>query len=145
MAKRYSQKEQRAAVARLLAEPGLSVRQLAAEMGVSVSTLHRWRQSYAPTPTPDESDAPLSSSQMIALLRERLIKSAVTLASSLDEVVDNAPLNQRATALSQLIDKIIKLAEQLPVEHEQVIRIEYLHPDGSIRQRPPWAEDDSTE
>lgn len=145
MAKRYSQKEQRAAVARLLAEPGLSVRQLAAEMGVSASTLRRWRQSYAPTPTPDESDAPLSSSQMIALLRERLIKSAVTLASSLDEVVDKAPLNQRATALSQLIDKIIKLAEQLPVEHEQVIRIEYLHPDGSIRQRPPWAEDDSTE
>lgn len=145
MAKRYSQKEQRAVVARLLAEPGLSVRQLAAEMGVSVSTLRRWRQSYAPTPTPHESDAPLSSSQMIALLRERLIKSAVTLASSLDEVVDNAPLNQRATALSQLIDKIIKLAEQLPIEHEQVIRIEYLHPDGSIRQRPPWAEDDSTE
>lgn len=145
MAKRYSQKEQRAAVARLLAEPGLSIRQLAAEIGVSVSTLRRWRQSYAPTPTPDKSDAPLSSSQMIALLRERLIKSAVTLASSLDEVVDNAPLNQRATALSQLIDKIIKLAEQLPVEHEQVIRIEYLHPDGSIRQRPPWAEDDSAE
>lgn len=147
MANKYSPQQQRAALLRLETEPNLTQVQLCREMGISTATLRNWRKKHSSPPSPPENTAleEMSSPEMIGLLRERLIKSAVSLANSLDEVIEVAPLNQRATALSQLIDKIIKLAEQLPIEHEQVIRIEYLHPDGSIRQRPPWTEEDSTE
>lgn len=80
-------------------------------------------------------------------LYTHLLDDALRLAESLEDVIDDAPLNQRVHALSQLIDKIIKLAAVLPrpAEAERVIRHEYRYADGTIHPTPPWADEDYTE
>lgn len=84
--------------------------------------------------------------QTLHALLDELTGNALDLASSLGEVIDDAPLNQRAAALAQIIDRIMKLAALLPPpKTEQVFRIEYVDPDGSIHNAPFWARKDSEE
>lgn len=130
MARRYSEREKIDALARLAAS-GDDVAAISAQTGIPASTLRGWLRRGR---TPDEA---------LNALREQLIADAAALADSLIEVIDDAPLHQRATALNQLVDKIIRLAEKLPPDQrEEVIRIEYIQPDGSVRDTPPWAADD---
>ena len=72
-----------------------------------------------------------------------MIEDAIRLSESIEEVIDEAPLNQRATALNQMIDKIIKLSKELPQTGEQVIRIEFIDPDGTTHETPYWSRDHS--
>ncbi len=138
MSRQYTAAEKAAALARLAANNGSAAR-ASAETGIPESTLRGWaRQPPPPAPAPPAADA-------LAQLRAALIDNAVTLALSLDDAIAAAPLGQRAAALNQLIDKILKLADRLPASGEQVIRIEYGDADGTTHAAPPWARDDSAE
>ena len=124
----YSADEKARALQRLQDNNG-DIRRTSAETGISPRTLRRW--SAADTPEAPEAENALEDS--LHELREQLIKDAVALAVSLLDVIEDAPLNQRATALNQLIDKILKLADDLPDTEVPVIRIEYEDPEDAYR------------
>ncbi len=79
-------------------------------------------------------------------LHQQLEQDALQLAQAIEAAIDGAPLNQLATALGTVVDRYLKLDEYLQSkqsqESEQVIRIEYQYPDGTIHSTPPWANDD---
>lgn len=137
MAKRYTDDERAQALERLDTNRG-DLHLTSAETGISVGTLRQWkRRSYK--------NADQVVEESLKYLQEQLIDNAVKLAESLEAATVDAPLNHRAAALGQLIDRIIKLAERIPqaVQREQVIRIEYRDPDGSIHSTPYWSRGDS--
>jgi hypothetical protein len=134
--------------------------------GVSVTTLRRWAKRENTPVYGDEvvrlrgelaglkakiEAQPLTSESagddMRAWLHNNvlphLIEGALLLSSSIPEVIEQASLSQRVTALNQLLDKIMKLLALVPTYGEQVLRVEYVHPDGTIHGTPHWAEDDS--
>ena len=137
MAKRYTDDERAQALERLEANRG-DFHLTSAELGISVRALRQWKRLYQKTTEQVVEDS-------LKYLQEQLIDNAVKLAESLEAATVDAPLNHRAAALGQLIDRIIKLAERIPqaVQREQVIRIEYRDPDGSIHSTPYWARGDS--
>lgn len=92
-----------------------------------------------PSPPPEAQKAARASP--LPALRQRVLQQALALADSLDEAIAEAPLNQRASALGVLIDRLIKLERELPESEEQkrVIRIEYQYPDGTRHTAAPWS------
>lgn len=76
-------------------------------------------------------------------LEQQLIHNTLKLVESLDSVMAESPLNQRTAAIGSLLDRYLKLHEHLGSvsshQGEQVNRIEYIYPDGSIHDTPPWA------
>jgi transposase-like protein len=136
--KRYTEAEKRAALARLHENSG-NVRLTSAETGVSPRTLRTWAQRQQSAPAP-----PVESEPVEARLRDLLMDNILRLADSLEATIDDAPLNQRASALAQLIDRLLKLAHKLSDEQRQhVLRMEYVDPDGSVHPSPPWARERS--
>lgn len=80
-------------------------------------------------------------------VQRRLTESATRLMESLDDAaIADAPLNQRAAALGIVLDRLMKLHQvaekSRPPQEEEVIRIEYKDPDGSIHSTPYWARED---
>jgi hypothetical protein len=77
-------------------------------------------------------------------VRRRLSLTAVKLMESLDEdTINAAPLNQRAAALGIVLDRLMKLHQTAEKSsEEEVLRIEYRDPDGSIHSTPYWARED---
>ena len=57
---------------------------------------------------------PPETTEAFQTLHDKLLAIAEILANRIVEAIDEAPLNQRMTALSQLIDRIAKLAALLP-------------------------------
>lgn len=78
-------------------------------------------------------------------LYHKLVEKAHLLLDAITpEAVADAPLNQQASALGVLIEKLLKLQETVEASpahnsKEKVIRIEYKHADGRISDAPPWA------
>ena len=157
---RYSQ-DVKAAALNTLDEQAGNFSQASRLTGIPVDSLRRWAKQREQQRT---EDALLALGENVEILRERtngqamdtseekdsllavkaqMLSSALILAESLRKGIDETPLNHRANALNQLIDKIIKMAELLPEDNEQVIRIEYLDADGSIHSTPYWAREDS--
>lgn len=134
MARRYTPDEKQTALAALV-QTGGSYNRAAALTGVSVRTLRQWEREAA------EADG----ERVLADLRHRLIENVIQLADSLETKIDDAPLNQHASALAQLIDRLMKLAEKLPqtAPDDGIRQIEYIYPDGSTHTTPPWARHDS--
>ena len=133
MGKRYTKDEKIRALDSLQVNGG-DLHKTASETGVPFVTLRGWQRKL-------QAQQERQELEMLQKLRRRLLESAVRLADRVNETVLEAPLNQCATALSAVIDRFMKLEEFLPKNnaHEQVIRIEYLHPDGTIHSSPPWA------
>lgn len=70
----------------------------------------------------------------------RLADKALELVNALSsEKMKSAALNQIATSLSIVIDRFLKLQENMVEEAEQVIRFEFRHPDGTLRPTPYWS------
>lgn len=85
--------------------------------------------------------------EQLAQVRRQLVMKAVELLNELDtQRIANAPLNQWASALSAIIDKLIKLIAQSESmdaaanQERQVMQIEYVYPDGTTHRAPPWAD-----
>ena len=85
--------------------------------------------------------------QQLAL--ENMLQEATRLSASLGEAIEDAPLGQRATALNQLLDKVLKvlaLAQGNVAAQEEVrVRVEFQDADGSLHETPFWARADSEE
>ena len=159
---RYSDEERQAALDCLAANEG-DFQRTSADTGISVGTLRKWaRRAREDSSGGDLTqvraqlaayqqhlrDNPLPEDMLEAAGRRlmlSMIDDALRLSESIEEVIDDAPLNQRASALNQLIDKIIKLSKELPQTGEQVIRIEYVWPDGTAHETPYWTRGHSDE
>jgi hypothetical protein len=137
MTRTYPKEVRARAVQRLLACEDEN--RISQEMDIPVETLRAWRQ---------ELEQMAARGDTLPYLRERLIDNVMQLADSLDKAIDDAPLNQRAGALAQLVDRLIKLAEKLGSNEGQtgkVWTIEHRYPDGSRHAVPPWAGADTEE
>jgi hypothetical protein len=103
------------------------------QTGVSERTIARWRQKYRPAMTTKTTIPPaidavptitLANDAALLRLRDQLVQHAFALSDSFEEGIANATLSQRAAALSQIIDRIVKLAAFLPppdIEKEIVL------------------------
>lgn len=136
--KKYSAAEKQRALDTL--QQYSSMRAAARALDIPFYTLKEWRKQARVQQAEQEL-------KTLHALRRRLAESALRLAESLDEMIEGAPLNQRASALGLIFDRYFKLDQHLSArekqqQQSQVIRIEYLYPDGTIHPSPPWAEDD---
>jgi hypothetical protein len=160
---RYTDEQQQAALDCLASNDG-DFAQTSARTNIPERTLRKWAQGQ---------QASLSRAAALAALRDQLaayaesirqhsqpddvvghagtvlmlsmIDDAIRISGSMWETIDAAPLNQRASALNQLIDKILRLSKELPHTGEQVIRIEFIDPDGTAHETPYWARSHSDE
>ena len=152
---RYSRQFKLQAVSRAAAEPD-QIPAIARDLGIDESVLYRWRRQTALPPAAAEPEAAAAASEPAAgpapddqtqRLRHKLLETALTLASAIGESSEGAPLNQLSAALGLVVDRLLRLEAARPpastVQHEEVIRIEYIYPDGTRHTAPPWAEDDS--
>ncbi len=149
----YDAETRRAALACLAAQEG-NYRKAGAATGISISTLRRWarqekqanrRDAVAPGGATGHPPAPAGDAQqqLERLVLVNMLEDARQLAGSLQEVIDDAPLGQRATALNQLLDKILKIMALLPRQEEVLVRVEFQGEDGAAHEAPPWAGADS--
>lgn len=138
MPRRYTDDDKRQALDCLRANGG-DCRRTSQETGIPARTLRGWARQARQAE--EEADMERAMAQM----RHRLIDNVLRLANSLEAKIDDAPLNQHASALAQLVDRLIKLAEKLPQSSSdgEIRQIEYIYPDGSTHHTPPWANDDS--
>jgi transposase-like protein len=135
---RYTPAERRDALRQIEAAGG-DLAAVSASTGIPLATLRRWHDEY-------EAGRPARIRAELRRLEERLIENTRRLVESLEAVIDDAPLGQRATAAGALLDRFLKIEAYLAdAQHgaarDPVIRIEYRHPDGSIQVAPPWADD----
>lgn len=134
------------------------VQRTSRELGISDRTLYKWRKNAGlqfspPPPTSPTLDFPphyevgrglgggdnLPADDLQALLdlKAEMVRAAKYIAVNIIAAVEAAPLGQRVTALAQLIDRISKLAAQLPAaEDEEIIVYE---------KRDTYAEENSAE
>jgi transposase-like protein len=146
---RYSSEEKQQILDRAKANRG-DVTRTAAEFGIHPATIYKWRKttkfanslssfSSPISPTSDstvgtglalstdsQDTYPIPPDDLQALrdLKSQMLREAEYISVNIRSAVDDAPLSQRVTALAQLIDRIIKLAAELPAPKEkQVIRI----------------------
>ena len=86
---------------------------------------------------PAAPDSPHAQLEQLALVN--MLQEAMRLSESLGEAIDDAPLGQRATALNQLLDKILKIMALMPRQEEVRVRVEFQGEDGAAHETPPWA------
>lgn len=147
MARRYTLDTKIHALNQLDKYEGDTLR-IADELSIPLSTLQKWharasslRKRYRQR-NKRQADHLKSDLQVAMLDRSMAILNRMD-----DETLNNAPLNQLATALSALVNHALKLEEAIEDTHEQeeqekVIRFEFVS-DGRITETPPWAEDSS--
>ena len=144
MPRHYTDDEKRLVLDRLIANHG-DVTRTAQQFHLDASTIYRWQkqnelqnsdhsqlqysqhlQHSASLPSPVTTgegpgvgvELPPETTQAFQTLHDKLLAIADTLSNRIVEAIDDAPLNQRMTALSQLIDRIAKLAALLPEDAE---------------------------
>jgi len=120
----FSPERKNHALQRLAANYG-NVARTAAETGISERTLMRWRRQNPPPPPPPTQlitppSLPADDLEALINLKGRLIEAADYISFNIIPAVEAAPLGQRVSALAQLIDRISKLAAELPVEDEEM-------------------------
>ncbi len=156
---RYSDEERQAALDCLAANEG-NYAQTSKQTGISVKTLKRWAQQEATSgdelrqlrvqlaafrsqeSTTRHEDPRLQFAEKVLVI---LMDDAIRLADSIDEVIDDAPLNQRSAALNQLLGNIMKLMALLPPIEENVTRVEFIDCDDTAHETPYWSRNDPDE
>ena len=141
MPRHYTDEEKRLVLDRLIAN-NFDVARTADEFHLTTTTIYRWMKaanveqngqlqlqqlqqmqhfehSDSPSLRSGEGlgegiELPPETTQAFQTLHDKLLAIAEILANRIVEAIDEAPLNQRMTALSQLIDRIAKLAALLP-------------------------------
>jgi transposase-like protein len=138
-------KPDRQTALRALARHNGNVTTTAREMGVSRTTIRRWRDEAAQQPNLDA-------------LEHTLLAHAAVLAGDLlaGEIV-TAPLNQRASALGMLVDRLLKLESRRAAqaagdpeadttdEDDQRARLVYRDLKGNLREWGDWDHDEEDE
>jgi hypothetical protein len=99
------------------------------------------------TETEQAADSAEQVTEVLKQLQRQLLDLALEIVNEMEESIADAPLNQQVAALKAILDSVLKLEERMPRDEKEgsVIRLEYIDPDGSIHQTPPWARGDSHE
>ena len=118
---------------------------ISAENQIPVSTLRTWYRNRDALRHEYQQHLRQVAAEKMTLVQHHMADKALELVNAMDtERINNAPLNQLSSALGVLIDRFLKLQEsqqEHDAEHtEQVIRYEFRHPDGSLRETPYHAE-----
>ncbi len=130
------------------------------QTGVPRRTLFRWKtqRDLVPQMPPlpvlpqvpslideKEGEAVEDLQETLSDLQRDLLKQIRHLIKTMRPSIDSAPLNQRVVAFSMLVDRFLMLqhhlAQSSPSE-EQIIRFEFMDPDGSIHDTPQWSRDE---
>ncbi len=116
-----------------------------AASGYSQSQLRKWNKQRDDIRREQQLHEREQNARRMQQLISRMMERAAQIVDQMDEeTIANAPLNQLSSMLGVLVDRYIKLQDLMPaLETEQVIRLEYKYPDGTIHSTPPWAEEDS--
>lgn len=115
---------------------------IASELTIPVSTLQKWRARETDLRRAYRIQCTRQVAHLKSELQVAMLDRSMAIVERMDdETLNNAPLNQLATALSALVNQALKLEEAIEDTDEQteekVIRIEYLY-DGSVHKTPPW-------
>jgi transposase-like protein len=140
MTQRYSDDDRMDAMERLRINGG-DVAKTSAETGFSQHTLRKWLRLQIIAEEVDQQ-------AVIRGVRQEIMREALDLIAILSQKKTEASFNQLATALNQLLDKFIKLAEQLPEESEEddhKVQIEFIDVEGNVIPPPSWTEGDLIE
>ncbi|MBI5666476.1 MAG: hypothetical protein HZC41_00590 [Chloroflexi bacterium] len=165
MPKKYSPETRAAALAALQANNN-DILLTSLQTGVSSRTLYDWRRQLwlqqsvlqPQCPVLPQQNPPLSPADdqaetvpefendldALAFLRRQIMRELVTLSAELQRGMASSSPYQRVLALSQLLDRLMKLDEHLQPylpAHNQIRTIEYIYPDGSRHDVPPWYDD----
>jgi transposase-like protein len=143
MKKRYSLEEQIAALS-VLEEHGGDVATAATSTGIPAEVLRRWYKQQADLQREYQQQQQAQAALLMTQVQRQLAEKSLQIVTALDEDrIAKAPLNQLATALGILIDRYLKLTDDVPQDTEQVIRFEFQTPEGVISATPPWANHDT--
>ncbi len=143
MKKRYSLEEQIAALS-VLEEHGGDVVTAATSTGIPAEVLRRWHKQQADLQRDYQQQQQAQAALLMTQVQRKLAEKSLQIVDALDEEhIAKAPLNQLATALGILIDRYLKLTDDVPQDTEQVIRFEFQTPEGVISATPPWANHDT--
>lgn len=143
MKKRYSLEEQIAALS-ALEEHGGDVATTATSTGIPAEALRRWYKQQAALQREYQQRQQAQAALLMTQVQRKLAEKSLQIVDALDEEhIAKAPLNQLATALGILIDRYLKLTDDVPQDTEQVIRFEFQTPEGVISATPPWANHDT--
>jgi hypothetical protein len=114
-----------------------------ARLNIPISHLRRWQKEALPLRRQMADEQKQRAETAIVKAQMAMAEASVRLISAIDEErIAKAPLNQIASALGVVVDRYLKLAgDDQPTE--QVIRFEYVSPNGDIAQSPPWADEHS--
>ena len=139
MTRRYTPKEKSNALDQLASCDG-DITEASKRTGIPAQTLRRWVEAQRKH---------RRERQWAKMERayDKLAENAMKLTQAISEQIDDAPLNQLATTLNAVVNQFLKLDEQIAQmqtesESEQVYRVEYKYPDGSLHARPHWARND---
>jgi hypothetical protein len=154
----YSDEEREAALDRLAACEG-DFRRVSEETGVSEKTLRKWarqaqvqgdemsalknslldfeqRLAAERASKPEEADL---GGWLFSDLPLQLARDALRLSESMAEVIEDAPLNQRMSALSQCVEMILKLRKAMPDSGKHEVIFGYENPyNGKTYDAPYW-------
>ena len=148
MPRNYTDTEKQLVLDRLIANHG-DIPRTALETGVSDRTLLRWRTETdikspqialmssptsptSPTQSPsmengqggDVNNLPPETIETFQDIHDKLLPIIDILTGRIVEAIDEASLSQRIIALSQLIDRVTKLAALLPQPVEEIIYVD---------------------
>jgi len=137
--------QQRADALRQLRANDNNIHTVSIKTGIHEKTLRKWRYQH-------ESERAERLLARLQQLEEDLLENTLQIVESLNDVIENAPLNQRTSAIGALVDRYLKVNEHLreiaddqtEENDEKVIRIEYVDPDGSTHDTPYWTRADFT-
>lgn len=149
MSRRYSPDQKAEALALLQANGSISQTSMMTE--IPERTLYTWRreqwrerklqqlQQQPPPPPPPQMSDFETDADAFAYMREHIIGELLNIVTTLKEDRFFSTPYQRVLALSQLLDRLIKLdAYRPPTREENMIVIRYQDPDGTLHGSPYW-------
>jgi transposase-like protein len=138
--RQFTREQKVQALQRLSANRGDVIR-TAREIGVTPQTIYKWKQALK-SDDPGNAHASASPSgaisdeavlQRLYGLEDRVLSLSEELSNTISEAIKESPLNQRVTALTQLIDRAMKMAADLPPRqedaHEEDIALSIFSPE----------------
>lgn len=123
----------------------MSIERASQTSGVPLSTLRYWKQQEARIKRDYYMHLHEEALHKLLVVQNRMADKMVEIIAAIDaERIKNAPLNQLASALAILVDRIIKVHDAKEIETPDTpVRFEYYNAaTGKTGTTPPWAEDD---
>lgn len=109
---------------------------------IALTTLKKWRAQEAELRQQYKQRRARERDRLLVDMQMKMLERGKEALEQIDKkMLESAPLNQLASAISSLISHALKLSdviEEIHDEKELVIRHEYFT-DGELRDAPPWA------